>query len=89
MAVLLVTYDLRQPGRNYQPVYDYLKRYTYCKGMESVWFLDTTVPPPTVRDHLRTVTDANDIIFVGQITRNWAAFNHVCGDWLNRPERTW
>ena len=23
MAVILVTYDLRKPGRNYQPVHDY------------------------------------------------------------------
>jgi hypothetical protein len=47
MAVLLVTYDLKQPGRNYQPVFEYLKRFTYRKSMESVWLLDTTTPTGT------------------------------------------
>lgn len=89
MAILLVTYDLKQPGRNYQPVYDYLKQFTYCKGMESLWLLDTTLATATIRDSLRIVTDTNDTIFVTQITKNWAAHNYICGDWLNKPERNW
>jgi hypothetical protein len=28
--ILCVNYDLRAPGRNYQPLYDALTRYTYC-----------------------------------------------------------
>lgn len=32
MAIILVTYDLKQPGRNYTPVHDYLKTFNYCKG---------------------------------------------------------
>lgn len=88
MAVLLVTYDLKQPGRDYKPVHDYLKQFTYCKGLESVWLLDTTTPPGTIRDALKGKVDANDKVFVVRIMREWAAFNYGCGDWLNKPERT-
>lgn len=89
MSVLLVTYDLRAPGRNYQPVYDYLRRFTYCKDMESVWFLDTSVTTREIRDQLQTLVDGNDKIFVVRITSDWASLNVRCADWLNSSDRTW
>jgi hypothetical protein len=88
MAVTLVTYDLKKPGRNYQPVHDYLKKYTYCKGLESVWLLDTTATTAKIRDDLKALVDANDIVFVARLTGSWASFNYGCGDWLNKPERS-
>ena len=89
MAVLLITYDLKAPGRNYQPVYDYLKKFTYCKSMESVWLVDTTVSTGTIRDGLRGLVDGNDKIFVTRLAQDWASRNFECGDWLNKPERNW
>ena len=89
MAVLLVTYDLRKPGRDYEPVFAYLRRFTYCKGMESVWLLDTTTSCSVIRDGLQSVVDANDRVFVVRLMRDWASFNYNCGDWLNDPARSW
>lgn len=89
MSTLMVTYDLKQPGRNYQPVYDYLKRYMYCKGIESVWLLDTNVSTAKVRDDLKSLTDTNDIIFVCKLTQDWASYNFYCADWLNEASRSW
>lgn len=89
MAVLLVTYDLRAPGRNYEPVFAYLKRFTHCKGMESVWLLDTTTPTGQIRDALKTLVDANDRIFVTRLLKDWASVNYTCGSWLNDAARTW
>lgn len=83
MAILLVTYDLKQPGRNYQPVYDYLKQFTYCKGMESAWLIDTNISTGNVRDALRAIVDANDAVFVVKITSDWASWNYNCATWLN------
>jgi hypothetical protein len=62
MAIILVSYDLKQPGRNYEPVWDYLKRFNHCRGLESVWLLDTGASPATVRDNLRTLIDSNDVV---------------------------
>jgi hypothetical protein len=89
MSIILVTYDLKQPGRNYTPVHNYLRQFTHCKGMESVYLLDTTVAVSTIRDSLRTVVDTNDIIFVVRITGEWASLNYTCAQWLNSPDRNW
>lgn len=88
MAVVLVTYDLMQPGRNYTPVYEYLKKFTYCKGLESVWLLDTQKSPTSIRDDLTKLVDTNDKLFVVKITRDWASRHFSCGDWLNKSERS-
>ena len=89
MAVVLVTYDLKQPGRNYQPVYDYLKRFTNCKGLESVWLLDTNTPTRQIRDDLQRLVDNNDKVFVVKITKEWYSLNYTCSSWLNEPARNW
>lgn len=89
MTILLVTYDLRQPGRNYTPVFEYLKRFTYCKGLESVWLLDTRLTANQVRDELMKVIDQNDTVFVAPIAPAWASFNYGCAAWLNDPSRSW
>jgi hypothetical protein len=90
MAILLVTYDLRQPGRNYQPMYDYLKRFSHCHGLESVWLLDTTVTPEQVRDALKGIVDSNDALFVVRLFQNiWNSWNYTCASWLNDAARNW
>lgn len=89
MAVVLVTYDLRQPGRNYQPVHDYLKRFTYCKYMESVWLLDTTAATAAIRDELIKLVDSNDKLFIVRLSGDWGSYNYGCADWLNQAGRNW
>jgi hypothetical protein len=89
MATILVTYDLKTPGRNYQPIYDYLNKFTACRGLDSVWLLDTTVATATIRDELMRLGDKNDIFFVVRLSRDWAAAKFICGEWLNKPERNW
>ena len=89
MAVILVTYDLKQPGRDYGPVHEYLRRFTHCKEMESVWLLDTITTVGTIRDDLRQRIDSNDTVFVSRLTGDWASWNYRCADWLNRPDRRW
>lgn len=90
MAILLVTYDLKAPGRNYQPVWTYLQSFTHCKGLESVWVLDTILDVAQVRDALNGLIDTNDRTFVCRIAnRDWASMRYSCGDWLNDPARNW
>ncbi|WP_298809687.1 hypothetical protein [uncultured Sphingomonas sp.] len=89
MSILLVTYDLKAPGRNYQPVWDYFKQYNRCKDLESVYLIETDKLPATVRDELGKLIDANDKIFIVKLARSWAARRFGCGDWLNEPARKW
>jgi hypothetical protein len=91
MAVLFVTYDLKKPGRNYEPVWSYLKQFTHCKGLESVWFLDTNKTAAQVRDDLNALVDNSDRTFVCPISKSavWASYNMPCADWLNSSARNW
>jgi hypothetical protein len=90
MAIILVTYDLKQPGRNYTPVHDYLKTFSYCKGLESVWLLDTQVSCSTIRDGLQANIDSNDEVFVTRLyPREWASWRYYCAEWLQDPVRSW
>jgi hypothetical protein len=89
MAVYLVTYDLRQPGKDYAPVHAFLKQFAYCKDLESVWLLDTNWSAQQIRDGLNQRIDKNDKNFVVRLTREWGSYNYGCSDWLNSANRTW
>lgn len=87
-----ITYDLKQPGRNYDDLYQAIKSYSsWAHPLESVWFVDTSSDPRSVCDHLKQYIDSNDILFVVRMSRSWASIN--LGDdlvnWLNSPTRTW
>lgn len=90
MAVLAINYDLKAPGRNYQPLYDAIKSYNYCKILDSCWLIDTANSTSSVRDHLKGCVDGNDEIFVVQLRQNWAtSFTDSATDWLKSPSRSW
>jgi hypothetical protein len=90
MAVYLITYDLKQPGRNYQPLHDYIKQtFKYCKGLESAWLVDTQKSAEDIRDALTSRVDTNDVLFVARLTGDWASRNYPCATWLKEPGRTW
>jgi len=90
MAILLVTYDLGTPEQTCQAVFNYLKRFAYCKVMESVWLLDTNRDAAEIRDGLKAIIDPIDIVFVTRLARrSWASYKFGGGDWLNKPGRNW
>jgi hypothetical protein len=89
MSVLMVTYDLKQPGRDYTPVHRYLKQFAYCKDLESFWLLDTTMTAEQVRDGLKAHVDSNDKVFVARLGGNWGSYNFGCAAWLNESSRRW
>ena len=89
MSVYIVTYDLKSPGRNYQPIYDYLKRFKNCHGLESVWLIDTAIDSSQIRDDLQKLVDSNDVIFVVELKQHWASLRFTCSAWLKDTTRSW
>lgn len=89
MSVYIVTYDLNAPGKNYSALYEAMEKYTRCKGLESVYFIDTNETASQVRDYLQEFVDSNDVVFVGQLVKHWASRNLPCGDWLKASGRSW
>lgn len=91
--ILIVTYDLHNPGRDYEKVAAELKQpdggWTHPQG--SVWLLDTRDGPSSWRDRLARVGDPNDEFLVVRVQHNWASRNtdKVVTDWLKDPKRRW
>lgn len=89
MAIMIVTYDLRKPDRDYKPLYDYLESLTYCWHIESVWMLDTNLSCAEIRDGMKGHMHEKDRIFVAQLQKHWSAFNYDCSEWLKDASRNW
>lgn len=82
---LLITYDLIAPGRDYDPVYDYIKSFDgWCHLLESVWLVRGYESASEVRDHLNDLTDRNDKVAVIDVTGDaWATtFSNKQTTWL-------
>ena len=55
--ILLITYDMHKPDRDYQGVIAKLKSFgSWAHDEESVWLVDTTLSPAQCRDALNSVT---------------------------------
>jgi hypothetical protein len=90
MTVLIVTYDLRKPGRNYDDLYAAIRKYKHCHALDSSWFIDTSDEPSVVRDKLCAAVDGGDQIYVMRLRKHWAACrNEACTEWLKDTTRTW
>ena len=77
MTVYVVNYDLRKPGRNYQPLWDRLAAWKAVRGLESMWFIVTSSTAVQIRDDLKAYVDSNDGLFVGIL--GGAAWNNLQG----------
>lgn len=77
MALYMVSYDLRQPGRNYGPVYKLLALWGASRLLESLWLVASALPVTTLRDQLRQYVDANDGVAVIELSAgsSWATSN--------------
>jgi len=88
MYTLLVSYDLKAPGKDYAKLWEFLKSYAWAKPLESVWLIRTTSTPAQVRDAARNHIDQNDRIFVVDMTNSaWASLNipDEVAAWLKSP----
>jgi hypothetical protein len=91
MAIYIVSYDLKQPGQVYEPVWEYFKKFNRCKPLESLYLIETSKSAGQVRDDIHALIDRNDKLLVIQVTHSadWAGAKFGCGNWLNDPARQW
>lgn len=74
MKLFLISYDLKQPGRNYTDLYELIKNlvgeHRWQHPLESTWVIkvDDDVTVDQVTNQLREVMDVKDSIFVVDIT---------------------
>lgn len=87
MKVYSINYDLRQPGRNYGPLYDAIKSYgTYYNALESLWIIATAKSAEQVRDHLAKHIDGNDGLLVARLSGEaaWQGLPAQGSTWLKQ-----
>ena len=88
--ILLVTYDLHKPDRDYADVTETIKQSgTYCHIEESVWLIETDDSPAVWRDRLKN-TAYEATYFVVQLRHNWAGsqLDGSVSSWL-KNSRDW
>jgi hypothetical protein len=92
--VLEVTYDLHNPGRDYDAVIQQLKTASggWAHPQGSVWLIDTMNDPSWWVDQLRSCGDPNDEYLVTRVeNREWASFGMDAEvvAWLKSSNRRW
>lgn len=81
--ILLITYDLKQPDKDYSKLYDAIKNAgsSWWHYLESVWIINTTLSVNECSRLIKTNIDENDTLFVVEIT------NQAHQGWL--PSKAW
>lgn len=85
MTVYQINYDLQQPNKDYQELYDAIKQYpAYTHILESCWLVDTNSDDHSdVRDKLKQHIDSDDRLFVSKLSGAWGTtFSDDSTDWL-------
>ena len=85
MAVQMISYDLRKPGRNYDDLYKAIKAIgTWWHCLESVWLVKTNSTSGDIRTQLQQFIDVNDDLVVFGLNGNWATYglSDDCNNWL-------
>lgn len=85
MAVLLITYDLNKPGKDYNDLLKAIKEYAWARLSESCYSIRTDRSPQHVFDELRPFLDQNDNLYIVNLKRPYAGFGPKdVNDWLDK-----
>lgn len=91
MKILIVTYDLVNPGQNYEKLLQKIKAYTsWARLGGSSYLIATNDTIVQVRDTLIKVLDRNDKLFVGTcpVPSAWYGLPEDVSKWIleNQPK---
>lgn len=83
MTCYIISYDLRK-SRDYESLYKEIKSYSkWAQITESTWAVVTTKSAKEIRDHLASVMDGDDRLFVVKSGVEAAWRNSRCkNEWL-------
>lgn len=84
--ILLITYDLKAPGRNYEELHETIKSAgTWWHHLESTWLIETNLTPEQWYNNLAKHLDINDLIFIIEVKRNYYGYlPQKAWDWLGQ-----
>ncbi|MFA6171023.1 MAG: CRISPR-associated protein Cas2 [Patescibacteria group bacterium] len=81
MNTILISYDLRAPGKDYSSLWNYLESFkNWAKPLESVWLIRTTYNAERFRNDALNHIDWNDKIFVVDVTSRPSAWKNLTAE---------
>ena len=87
---LHISYDLYNPGQNYEKVIATIKTLgSWAKIHKSYWFVDSSLTAEQARDRLWAAMDANDSLYVVDATNNEAAWQNISQEAANFIRDKW
>jgi CRISPR/Cas system-associated endoribonuclease Cas2 len=90
MKNLVITYDLKKSGQNYEGVIEAIKSFgSWARVQGSVWYVKTTLSASAVRDSLLKHIDSNDSLFVTDATNNDAAWYGLTDEVSDYLKQQW
>lgn len=85
MAVLLITYDLNSPGKDYADLLRAIKSVEWARLSESSYAVKTNLTPAQVFDSLKQYLDRNDHLYIINLKRPYAGFGlQEVNNWLEK-----
>jgi len=86
MSILLVSYDLKKPDKDYSGLYQALKKASeWWHYLESCWLLKTNLTPQEWFERLQPHIDENDFILIIEIKRNYyGLLPKKAWDWISQ-----
>lgn len=88
--VYIVTYDLSNPGRNYESLLKRIKSYEAWARLGGSSYLVCTEQTATqLRDNLTPALDANDSIYVGLmgVSAAWRGMSDEVSNWIKNNQK--
>jgi hypothetical protein len=85
MNTFIISYDLHQPGQNYEELLKKIKSYSgWARLGGSAYIIQTENNHVQVRDNLKEVLDKNDKLFVGTVKAPaaWYGLGTDVSNWL-------
>ena len=84
--IYAINYDLRQPGRDYDALYETIKGcgVSWWHFLGSTWLVDTSLSAEGIWARLAPHVDKNDFMLVAGITRDYYGWlPQEAWDWIN------
>ena len=88
--VYLVSYDLNQPGQDYDSLIAAIRSYNgYCQALKSQWFICSDKTAKQICEHLVQYIDENDWLIVCELSSNFRAWlSDEAVKWLEQVQRS-
>jgi hypothetical protein len=90
MSVFIITYDLHNPGQNYETLIKQIKSYgTWARLGFSCYLIKTNETVEAVRDNLLKSLDQNDKIYVGLAPppSAWYGMTEDVSKWIHTHQK--